>query len=90
VEMFPTLLRLHGKSNDYLVKYDSITRLFLLPKGDDQNFAFVVRFSSLISSFFFFDPSKMKLINIFINLGRITFTNSSRKNKISISYFPIF
>lgn len=42
IDMFPTFLRLHGKTYDYKVPYNTISRLFLLPKPDDQYVSFVV------------------------------------------------
>lgn len=42
VDMFPTFLRLRGKTYDYKVLYQSINRLFLLPKPDDVHVQFVV------------------------------------------------
>lgn len=41
VDMFPTFLRLRGKTYDYKINYDGISRLFLLPK-DDQHVLFIV------------------------------------------------
>eukprot|EP00741_Cyanophora_paradoxa_P002467 tig00000076_g2391.t1 len=42
LEMFPTFLRLHGKSYDYKVLYSSIERLFVLPKPDKNHVFFVI------------------------------------------------
>jgi structure-specific recognition protein 1 len=42
VDMFPTFLRLRGKSYDYKINYSSITKLFMLPKPDDLHVIFVV------------------------------------------------
>ena len=42
MDMFPDFLRLRGKTYDYKVLYQSIARLFLLPK-DDQHVLFIVR-----------------------------------------------
>jgi structure-specific recognition protein 1 len=42
IDMFPNFLRLHGKTYDYKVPYNTISRLFLLPKPDDQYVSFVV------------------------------------------------
>lgn len=42
MDMFPDFLRLRGKTYDYKVLYQSIARLFLLPK-DDQQVLFIVR-----------------------------------------------
>jgi len=41
MDMFPTYLRLRGKTYDYKIVYQSISRLFLLPK-DDQHVLFIV------------------------------------------------
>ena len=41
MDMFPTFLRLRGKTYDYKVLYQSIAKLFLLPK-DDQQVLFIV------------------------------------------------
>ena len=45
MDMFPDFLRLRGKTYDYKVLYQSIARLFLLPK-DDQQVLFIVRLAS--------------------------------------------
>lgn len=47
MDMFPDFLRLRGKTYDYKVLYQSISRLFLLPK-DDQHVLFIVSFSIYI------------------------------------------
>ncbi len=44
MDMFPTFLRLRGKTYDYKIVYQSISRLFLLPK-DDQQVLFIVCYS---------------------------------------------
>ena len=43
MDMFPDFLRLRGKTYDYKVLYQSIARLFLLPK-DDQHVLFIVSY----------------------------------------------
>jgi len=48
MDMFPDFLRLRGKTYDYKVLYQSIARLFLLPK-DDQHVLFIVRPLSQVS-----------------------------------------
>ncbi|CAG8487824.1 9224_t:CDS:10 [Ambispora leptoticha] len=35
IDMFPTFLRLRGKTYDYKIQYTSVIKLFLLPKLDD-------------------------------------------------------
>ena len=42
IELFPNFMRLHGKTYDYKIAFDTITRLLLLPKPDDQHILFVV------------------------------------------------
>lgn len=42
IDMFPTFLRLRGKTYDYKILYQSINRLFLLPKPDEVHVQFVV------------------------------------------------
>ncbi|KAF8511603.1 structure-specific recognition protein-domain-containing protein [Gautieria morchelliformis] len=42
IDMFPTFLRLRGKTYDYKVLYTSIIRLFLLPKFDENHIQFIV------------------------------------------------
>lgn len=62
IDMFPTFLRLRGKTYDYKVLYSSIIRLFLLPKFDENHIQFIVRLSDYnrlkcddkLSFFFFF------------------------------------
>mmetsp|Transcript_16756 Transcript_16756/g.25185 ORF Transcript_16756/g.25185 Transcript_16756/m.25185 type:complete len:772 (+) Transcript_16756:122-2437(+) len=40
--LYDTYLRMHGTRYDYHIKYDDISRLFLLPKPDDVHYAFVI------------------------------------------------
>lgn len=40
--LFDSFLRMHGNRYDYKIKYDDISRLFLLPKPDDLHMAFVI------------------------------------------------
>lgn len=40
--LYDTFLRMHGARYDYQIKYDDISRLFLLPKPDDVHMAFVI------------------------------------------------
>jgi structure-specific recognition protein 1 len=40
--LYDTYLRMHGTRYDYQIKYDDISRLFLLPKPDDVHMAFVI------------------------------------------------
>ena len=49
MDMFPDFLRLRGKTYDYKVLYQSIARLFLLPK-DDQHVLFIVCIRCLFSN----------------------------------------
>ncbi|KAF8986494.1 FACT complex subunit [Entomortierella lignicola] len=42
IDMFPTFLRLRGKTTDYKIAYTSIIKLFLLPKPDDVHVLFVI------------------------------------------------
>lgn len=55
MDMFPDFLRLRGKTYDYKVLYQSIARLFLLPK-DDQHVLFIVC------------PSSHSPLSFFVNL----------------------
>jgi len=41
VEMFPSFMKLHGKTYDYKILYSSISRLFLLPRPDGIHVTFV-------------------------------------------------
>jgi len=41
IEMFPNFMKFHGKSHDYHVRYDQITRLFQLPKSEKDVFFIV-------------------------------------------------
>ena len=43
VDMFPEYLRLRGKTYDYKINYNGISKLFLLPK-DDQHVLFIVSY----------------------------------------------
>lgn len=42
IDMYPTFLRLRGKTYDYKILYQSIHRLFLLPAPDDVHVKFVI------------------------------------------------
>jgi structure-specific recognition protein 1 len=42
VELFPTFVKLHGKTFDFKILHSSISRLFLLPKPDSQHYFVVV------------------------------------------------
>ncbi|KAF9529871.1 structure-specific recognition protein-domain-containing protein [Crepidotus variabilis] len=47
MDMFPSFLRLRGKTYDYKIVYQSISKLFLLPK-DDQQVLFILGLSTPI------------------------------------------
>jgi hypothetical protein len=55
IDMFPTFLRLRGKTYDYKILYSSITRLFLL-SPDDLHVEMVVSFFVLCFSAWSFAP----------------------------------
>jgi structure-specific recognition protein 1 len=42
VELYETYFRMRGNKYDYKIKYDDISRLFLLPKADEVHQAFVI------------------------------------------------
>ena len=42
VDMFSDFLRLRGKTYDYKILYESIVKLYLLPKTDEIHVQFVV------------------------------------------------
>jgi len=42
IELYDSFLRMRGAKYDYKIKYDDISRLFLLPKQDDAHTAFVI------------------------------------------------
>lgn len=42
IELYDSFLRLRGAKYDYKIKYDDISRLFLLPRQDDMTVAFVI------------------------------------------------
>jgi len=42
ITLFDSHLRMHGNRYDYKIKYDDISRLFLLPRPDDVHMAFVI------------------------------------------------
>jgi len=42
IEMFPTFMKLHGKTHDYKIAYESVSRLFQLPKPDGQHVFFII------------------------------------------------
>ena len=42
IELYDYFLRMRGQKYDYKIKYDDISRLFLLPKPDEVHMAFVI------------------------------------------------
>jgi len=42
IELYETFLRMRGNKYDYKIRYDDISRLFLLPKPDEVHKAFVI------------------------------------------------
>eukprot|EP01133_Synstelium_polycarpum_P013347 gene13347-15700_t len=42
IEMYPTFMRIHGKTHDYKVSYDTISKLFQLPRQDQSQMFFVI------------------------------------------------
>jgi len=42
ITLYDSYLRMHGSRYDYKIKYDDISRLFLLPKPDEVHKAFVI------------------------------------------------
>jgi hypothetical protein len=48
VDMYPSFLRLHGKSYDYKIPYTTMIRMFLLPHNDQRSVYFVVRIELLV------------------------------------------
>eukprot|EP00578_Thalassiosira_sp_NH16_P002941 CAMPEP_0181137534 /NCGR_PEP_ID=MMETSP1071-20121207/33756_1 /TAXON_ID=35127 /ORGANISM="Thalassiosira sp., Strain NH16" /LENGTH=835 /DNA_ID=CAMNT_0023224293 /DNA_START=149 /DNA_END=2656 /DNA_ORIENTATION=+ len=42
IELYDSFLRMRGAKYDYKIRYDDISRLFLLPKQDDLHMAFVL------------------------------------------------
>eukprot|EP00957_Ditylum_brightwellii_P160087 12186666-Ditylum_brightwellii.AAC.1 len=42
IELYDSFLRMRGNKYDYKIKYDDISKLFLLPKPDDVHMAFVI------------------------------------------------
>jgi len=42
IELYDSFLRMRGNKYDYKIKYDDISKLFLLPKSDDMYMAFVI------------------------------------------------
>lgn len=43
IDMYPTSLRLRGKTYDYKIQYNQIERIFLLPKPDDTHHLIVIQ-----------------------------------------------
>lgn len=43
VDMFADSLRLRGKTYDYKILYESLVKMFLLPKTDEVHVQFIVR-----------------------------------------------
>ena len=42
IELYENFMRMRGNKYDYKIRYDDISRLFLLPKPDDVHMAFVI------------------------------------------------
>ncbi|KAL3792936.1 hypothetical protein ACHAW5_006843 [Stephanodiscus triporus] len=42
IELYDAFLRMRGAKYDYKIRYDDISRLFLLPRQDDMHMAFVI------------------------------------------------
>jgi len=42
LQLYSNYVRLHGQKYDYKVKYDDISKFFLLPRPDDLHYAFVI------------------------------------------------
>lgn len=42
IEFYPTFMKLRGKTHDYKLNYESVSRLFQLPKPDQQHIFFIV------------------------------------------------
>lgn len=42
IEIYPSFLRLHGKTYDYKIMYSSISHIFELPKPDDRHVCFMI------------------------------------------------
>jgi structure-specific recognition protein 1 len=42
IELYESFMRMRGNKYDYKIRYDDISRLFLLPKPDDVHMAFVI------------------------------------------------
>jgi structure-specific recognition protein 1 len=77
MDMFPTFLRLRGKTYDYKIVYQSISRLFLLPKDDQQ----VLFIASLVFVF--------KLSTLTFDIAWSQHTNSARSDALSISGYAV-
>lgn len=42
IELYDSFMRMRGNKYDYKIKYDDISKLFLLPKSDEVHMAFVI------------------------------------------------
>ena len=42
IELYESFMRMRGNKYDYKIRYDDVSRLFLLPKPDDVHMAFVI------------------------------------------------
>jgi structure-specific recognition protein 1 len=42
IDIFPSFLRMHGKTHDYKILFNSIVHLFELPKPDDRHICFMI------------------------------------------------
>ncbi len=52
IEMFASFMKLHGKTFDYKIEYNTISRLFQLPKPDQRHVFFIVSIR-IISTLYF-------------------------------------
>ena len=43
IQIYPSFIGAHGKTFDYKIPFNTVTRLFLLPHNDQRQMFFVVR-----------------------------------------------
>ncbi|KAI8622010.1 structure-specific recognition protein-domain-containing protein [Chytriomyces sp. MP71] len=91
VDMFATFFRIRGKSNDYRILFNSIKRMFLLPKPDDLHTMFVVQLDPPLRQgqtrypFLVFQFDRDEDIDVSIKLDEETLT-SQYENRLRKDY----
>ncbi|EFA86245.1 structure-specific recognition protein 1 [Heterostelium album PN500] len=82
IEMYPTFLRLHGKTHDYKVSYDTISKLFQLPRQDQSHMFFVISLDPPVRQ------GKTKYNHLVIQLSKDTQLSKENNNVLHLNLSP--